>query len=874
MLTKVKKSKSAVTASIALLFLIFFLNFNRANLEIFLFDTLESVNSLDPGYSSLKEFLGLNNLVSLGNTNTQIILGLSKNFFTTGLPKIPSIFYSKISGNELRPQIDEINFDINFKNFQTILEDRQQGLQDGILINPRTVNARLTYLGKTYKARIRLKGDLPDHWRSNLRMSFRVTLKGDETILGMRRFSIHSPGSRQYPHEQVYQGIMKDMKGLSVPHKLLNVSVNGVKWGVMNVEEHMSKELLEKQESRESIIFKFSDEQLWQYQKRNLNPYYHYKLSDPQLYSSIYQSGKYLGDRIYREQYSYIVNLYAKKEIHKSLSVEPALKAIILSSIWDNQHALNFVNSKFYLNPYTLKLDTITTDQGPINSMNKPYEFVQNLEGFYIDFLLKTATEEDVKNITKDLLSKKKKLYDLYSYHESYFPFDEPFDRKIIDSNFEKIENDNLNLIDNLRPHSPIEDNQIIPPSTEQLASMPAHVKIQHYDNGEVWISNLLPLPINLESISLRSNEIMTKNSVLPATINSIETKVFETPFKNLQDEQIQVNTSVRGIKKQAVNGYSLIANTYNPLDNISNLEKFPFIIQRKDGITIQPGTWIISQPLIISGNLKVEPGTNLIFKKDSYLIVKGNLQSIGTKNSKIKFTAESDTWKGLYVLGDGSSSIITHTEFSSTSELRDGVLQLTGGVTFYNSNLSISNSSFLNAEGEDALNIVKSQFSLDNLIFNKTFSDGLDFDFSSGSMKNSTFLNVGGDAIDVSGGFVNLSDMLIKDIRDKGISAGEGSNVSIESSNISRIGVGIASKDGSDVQVESTSIEQSKLYDLMTYSKKSFFNKPKLTFNHDSGDKFSYARQKDTYLAVNNSLVADKDLDVEELYKNSVMSK
>ena len=61
-------------------------------------------------------------------------------------------------------------------------------------------------------------------------MSFRVTLKGDETILGMRRFSVHSPGSRQYPHEQVYQGIMKDMKGLSVPHKLLNVSVNGVNW--------------------------------------------------------------------------------------------------------------------------------------------------------------------------------------------------------------------------------------------------------------------------------------------------------------------------------------------------------------------------------------------------------------------------------------------------------------------------------------------------------------------------------------------------------------------------------------------------------------------------------------------------------------------
>ena len=51
---------------------------------------------------------------------------------------------------------------------------------------------------------------------------------------------------------------------------------------------------------------------------------------------------------------------------------------------------------------------------------------------------MKTALEEDVKSITKDLLSKKKKLYDLYSFHESYFPFDEPLDRNIIDSNFEK----------------------------------------------------------------------------------------------------------------------------------------------------------------------------------------------------------------------------------------------------------------------------------------------------------------------------------------------------------------------------------------------------------------------------------------------------
>ena len=50
---------------------------------------------------------------------------------------------------------------------------------------------------------------------------------------------------------------------------------------------------------------------------------------------------------------------------------------------------------------------------------------------------------------------------------------------------------------------------------------------------------------------------------------------------------------------------------------------------QIKDSITIKPRTWNISQPLNITGNLKLEQGTNLIFKKDSYLIVKGSPEAI-----------------------------------------------------------------------------------------------------------------------------------------------------------------------------------------------------------------------------------------------------
>lgn len=875
MLAKIKKGKFIITASTAVLCLTLALNFNKDTFNIFLFDTLESVNSYDPGYSSLKEFLGLNNLVSLGDSNAQIITGLAKKFLIIGLPKLPNILFAKIAGNDNRPKIDDINLDIKFENFQTILEDRQQGLQDGILINPRTVNARITYLGRSYKAKIRLKGDLSDHWRSNLRMSFRVTLKGDETILGMRRFSMHSPGSRQYPHEQVYQDLIDDLDGLSVPHKLLRVSVNGVNWGVMNVEEHMSKELLEKQELKESIIFKFSDEQLWQYQKKNSNIYEHYKLSDPQLYSSIYQSGKYLGYRIYREQYSYILNSYAKNKIYELISVEPALKAIILSGIWNNQHALNFVNSKFYLNPYTLKLDTITTDQGPILKIKQPYAFVKNLDGFYLDFLFHMVEEGNVERLTSDILLMKERLLNLYSYHRSYFPFDEPINNSVIDLNFLKIEENNANFLRELKSERyKTSAQKVAPPSTEQLISMPAHVKVQHYDNGEVWVSNLLPIPVNVKAISHLSKSIKFEDSELLPSISSIETKIFKTPFLNIQDELIEVYTETQGVKKKNINDMTLIADVFNPLNKFSDLEKYSFIKKSKNGYIVNSGSWIISEPIVISGDLHIKQGTKLIFEKDSYLIIQGSIRSLGTKQDKVEFLPASDTWKGLYVLGGGSSSTISHTEFSSTDELRDGILQLTGGVTFYNSDINISNSSFNTANGEDALNIIKSEFEISNVVVDGAFSDGIDFDFSHGVMKNSLFKNVGGDAVDVSGGDVELLEMLIKDVRDKGISAGEGSKVKVSLSEIKDIGVGIASKDGSEVYVNATFIKDSKLFDLMTYKKKNFFKSPRLIFNHDDNIFYSAARQNGTYLEVNNIEIPERKLDVDKLYESSVMSK
>lgn len=875
MLAKIKKGKSVITASVLVLAATLFLNINKSSFELFLFDSLESVNSYDLGYSSLKQFLGIDTVVSLGVTNTEIILGLSKNFLFTGLPKIPKMLGNKILGTNERPIIEDIKFDIKFEDFQTILEDRQQGIRDGILIDPRFVNAKITYLGDEYKAKIRLKGDLPDHWRSNLRMSLRVTMKGNKSILGMKRFSIHSPGSRQYPHDQVFQGSMQKFQALHVPHSLLRVSVNGTNWGVMDVEEHMSKEFLEKQESKDSLIFKFTDEQLWQYQKIVDNPYEHYWLSDPMLYSSIYQSDKYLSNRIFREQYSYIVNSYTDNKIHKLLSIQPLARAIVLSGIWNNQHALNFVNSKFYFNPYTLQLDTITTDQGPIFSIAQPYDFLNNLDGFYKEFLEQEISYKDFEYATNLINADKEVILDLYNSHRSYFPFDQPIDPLLIHSNLNKVTQFDMSTflkLNNIK--ADISDIETAPPSIEQLKDMPSHIQVRHYDNGEVHLYNLLPVEINVRKLIYNSQSQEVSGLIPASSYKKLEKLILSSDYMGIQDKLIQVETEAMGIIKSSINGATIISKTVNPLRQSFTSSDYDFIQETDDGFFIPSGTWSIIEPIVLDGNLEIEAGTQLFFTENSYLIVKGSLNSIGTLDHMIEFLPQSESWKGIYVLGRKTSSNIMYTLFNSTNELRDGILQLTGGVTFYNSHVKIANTSFVNAKGEDALNIIKSTFDIKDIIIDGTFSDGVDLDFTSGLISNSEFKNIGGDAIDISGGKVKLEYINAYDVWDKAISAGEGSVVTLKNSEIYDIGVGIAAKDGSSVFADSTIIYNSQLFDLMTYTKKNFFKSSSLTYYHSQRVKPSTARQVGTFLAVNDEEILAKQIDIDQLYTNPVMSK
>ena len=67
----------------------------------------------------------------------------------------------------------------------------------------------------------------------------------------------------------------------------------------------------------------------------------------------------------------------------------------------------------------------------------------------------------------------------------------------------------------------------------------------------------------------------------------------------------------------------------------------------------------------------------------------------------------------------------------------------------------------------------------------------------------NTFFKNIGGDAIDASGSNISIIDTIIYNAKDKGISAGEKSEINIENLKIDSSTFGLVSKDLSNVSGE-----------------------------------------------------------------------
>jgi hypothetical protein len=278
-----------------------------------------------------------------------------------------------------------------------------------------------------------------------------------------------------------------------------------------------------------------------------------------------------------------------------------------------------------------------------------------------------------------------------------------------------------------------------------------------------------------------------------------------------------------------------------------------------------------------------VQPGTVLRFAEEAALIAYGEVALTGSPDNPIRLTADraasptEATWPGVVVFKAPRQSRWSHVTVEQTRGVDWVGWTLTGGVTFFESDVSIDNSVFRDSRGEDALNIISSAFELDAVDFKDTASDAFDSDYSNGRVTGGLYSNIGlsgggGDAIDVSGTEIVIEGTNFDGVSDKAISVGEKSQARVSDISVVRATTGVVSKDGSDVRVERSEIYGSSLAGLMAYTKKAEYGPARLVADgvdvRDSGAPA--LAQNGSVIEWNGKPVRSANIDVEALYENT----
>jgi len=813
-------------------------------------------------------------------------LGGVKIYVYNGDPKEKVYFDNlKIHRYQRIPSQEQIKGDVmsiqladeDWKKLKTY---RDQAVKDKVISKKlkKEVKGILKYQGKTVKIKIRLKGDWTDHLEGD-KWSYRVKIEDGQTIMGLKSFSIQNPTIRDFLQEWVIHEVCKKEDLLTTKYEYVPVAINGIDFGLYNLEEHFEKQLVESKNRREGVILKFDEEGFWEvnlfYKQNNVyinKPYYESSTIVPFKKKKTFKTPKL------KEQFLIAQNLMQKYKngednIENFMDIDRLAKAYALMDVGNIEHAFTWHNQRFYYNPVLSKLELITYDcySKPGEALKRSFSIKgnENTEAattpfdyclksafdddeflkLYLKYLKKYSSKEYLTSIFNELTPQIDSLsalinkeYDYYFYDDTFLKENARKIRKELPEYEKKVKEDNImftlqegkNICVSEKPFKHISLNAHIQETkqngTVSLSLMNYHcrpIKVVGY-GAKPSPDSLILLPKEVRLINYPKNK---KETML--SINTAPKKLF---FKVLEtDDDSIYSVKVVPWKRPQVD----LPYNMEPITSLAINDDLYLI----EGNTIgfKKGVHYIKNNLFIPKGYKVnfEPGTELIFNNGTFFMSYSPVKMIGTKKDRIKISSEDATGNGFTVMQTEGKSRLEFVVFDGLNTYNKNGWNLTGAVTFFESEVEIENTIFTNNHCEDGLNIIQSKFVFESNLVSNTFADGFDADFCEGTITNSKFHDIGNDCLDFSGSTINVLSCEIKNAGDKGISCGEQSNITISKTSINNAVIGIASKDNTEVVIKSVSLSNCET-GLSAFQKKPEYGPATITVESQNMDNIT----------------------------------
>lgn len=732
---------------------------------------------------------------------------------------------SALEGIDDKPFVAEnFHIQIDKKGIDKLSAIKKRSFSRGILENTDDswIKSKVTTNNGIKPAKVRLKGDWLDHIFKG-KSSFRVQLKSVDSWNGMQTFSVQSPATRGFLREWVYHQMLEYTGVLSPRYDFMHFHYNDEPPLVYAYEEHFTKNLVENQLRREGPIIKFTEDRFWEgvgrSSQNNLGlPSYRnkekaywgaeikpFKEGKTQKNPTLAQSFKIAQNMAMQYQYG----LVQPSDI---FDIDLLAKYMAVTDILQADHSLTWHNQRFYYNPITTLFEPIGFDgygEASPDDINAPL-FVEKV------FNEQHGNTEPIYRIFHDktFIAAFVKYLNAYTQPDFIAQFLAEIEESLI-TREAFLQNDypdyRYNRDNVLKRATKIQEK--ILPFTNSLQVFQKSVK---GDSVELQLKNAHILPLEVVYVG--------KNTVRGGNINQQTTWVFPNPHG-----EIPYYTSITAPKWADKVHYRLagIDSTYfatipvwdtpeswSPRQELLTQKTNNKGIYKEEGdlIIFEKKTYQIKQPLIIPANKKVivQPGTQFKISGSGFILSFSSVDMRGDKDEPI-IVESTDGKSGAFIVMQAKNpSKLRYVEFRNQNTLAYKGWNLTGAVTFYESEVEVMGCQFIDNQCEDGLNIVRSEFKVIDCYFENIYSDAFDADFCKGTVELCDFKDVANDALDFSTSFIHISNCNMDNIGDKAISAGEHATITAKKINVNRANIGFASKDLSILTLEDIVLKNS----------------------------------------------------------------
>ncbi len=803
-----------------------------------------------------------------------------------------------------RPHASSLVFDLGFEQVLELRTQQEEALRRGWIPDDvkSWVSGHLATVDGRHPAQVRLKGDLLDHV-SGAKVSLRVRLSGDAHWDGLRHFSVQAPETKGFQLEALFHATVRHAGALSPRYEFVEVGLNGDRVGVMAMEEHCAKELLERSGRRETVIVRLDETALFlgQMELKSVDDRIvildDYRTAPPAVFHGAVIEASEPLRRLRRAAMSllrgYTTGALAATEV---FDIHELASYLAACELWGAWHATRWHNLRFYLDPVTGRLAPIGFD-GNLQMRRPVQSTILGDEPMLARMLEEPAVAEAVRarlawlcgevlegGLVAELQGIEAK--DLPVLQRDYVLLG-PFD-------FEE-------LRARARFHRDASDAALRAPGILRPVSRPVQGLL--VDGRRLDLHNCTPWPARVHGLRWRSPDagatvpvavegastwpvrLAGRPPLGPIPVLTLALAAPPSPTAVLEFEVERDGAPGTRGWRVALAQPPAAATPVVPAGTLAEaVATLPALEVRDDGATLMvpAGRHAIARALVLpaGSRLRLAPGAELRFAAGAALIVHGPIEALGTDAQPIVLgpTDAAAGWLGVAVLTKDQdvTSRLAHVRIEDTRLTILGDWQLTGGVTLHGGKVVLRDVTFAGTQAEDALNVIHADVDIERVHIERTVSDAFDGDFVTGSVRACTFTDIGGDALDFSGSRLAVLGCSVKKARDKALSVGEASTVEAKDLRADDVGAAVAVKDGSTLRAERVVSRGARVAGVMVYLKKpgSGPSHAEIVGLDHQGDVRATLCQTGATLRVDGVAVTQESLDVEALYQGAMRKR